>query len=154
MADQSTTPKRTYTGSCHCKAITYKVNLAIGPNPSATRCNCTICLKSAFTPYHIPSDSDFTLVTPASFADLSSYQFNSTDVNRYFCNKCGIHVLWKGNYVLEGRQIEFFTINLVTLDQPEGEGLDLSTFRIGYWDGRHDNWKAEIKNGPWPHGIV
>ena len=53
----------------------------------------------------------------------------------------------------EGEVVEFFSVNLVTLDQPQ-EGLDLSVFRIEYWDGRNDNWMAGKSDVPWPGGIV
>lgn len=52
-----------------------------------------------------------------------------------------------------GQVVEFFGINIVTVDQPQ-EGIDLSVFRIEYWDGRHDNWMAGKKDTPWPGGIV
>ena len=53
----------------------------------------------------------------------------------------------------EDGMVDFFALNLVTLDQPQ-EGLDLSVFRIQYWDGRRDNWKSGCKEEPWPGGIV
>lgn len=49
--------------------------------------------------------------------------------------------------------VDFFALNLVTLDQPQ-EGLDLSVFRIQYWDGRRDLWMNGCKEVPWPGGIV
>lgn len=53
----------------------------------------------------------------------------------------------------EGQVVHFFSVNIVTLDQPQ-EGLDLSVFKIEYWDGRNNNWQAGKKESPWSGGIV
>ena len=53
----------------------------------------------------------------------------------------------------EGAVVEFFGVNVVTLDQPQ-EGLDLSIFKIEYLDGRNDNFMAGKRDTPWPGGIV
>ena len=53
----------------------------------------------------------------------------------------------------EDGMVDFFALNLVTVDQPQ-EGLDLSVFGVQYWDGRRDNWKSGCKEEPWPGGIV
>ena len=54
---------------------------------------------------------------------------------------------------VKASMVDFFALNLVTLDQPQ-EGLDLSVFRIQYWDGRRDLWMNGCKQVPWPGGIV
>ena len=59
----------------------------------------------------------------------------------------------KGKQGETGKVLEVFGANIITLDQPQ-EGLDFSTFRFEYWDGRHDNWVAGKKSSPWPFGIV
>lgn len=139
--------KRTFTGSCHCGFVRYDVALSLPDPPVATRCNCTVCLKTGYTGINFPA-SDFTLRSPASLAELGDYQFNSKEVNKYFCRTCGVHVCWTGRYEYEGEVVEFFGINVLTLDQPQ-EGVDLRTWKIMYSDGRNDNWMAGLKDVPW-----
>lgn len=58
-----------------------------------------------------------------------------------------------GKYEYEGTVVDFFGINILTLDQPQ-EGLDLSQWKIMYYDGRNDNWKGGMKDVPWPGGCI
>jgi hypothetical protein len=149
MADQE---KKTFTGSCHCAAIRYTVRLALPTPPIATRCNCTICLKTNYTGLQVPP-ADFTLVSPASEADVRDYQWRSKDAHRFYCDNCGVHVFSRTKYEVGGQEVNGFGINIVTLDQPQ-EGLDLSRFEIRYWDGRGDNWMAGQKSAPYPGGCI
>lgn len=147
-----TSGKKTFTGSCHCGFIKYKAALPVTDTPAATRCNCTICLKQGFAALRLAPD-DFTLISPASLSEVKDYQMRSKDIHKYFCDKCGIHVIGAGKYEYEGAVHEFFSLNILTLDQPQ-EGLDLSNFKIQYWDGRNDNWEGGMKDVPWPGGCI
>lgn len=150
-----TSPKKTYTGSCHCGFIKYRVALSLPTDeaPTATRCNCTICLKGGNANIRPASPEDFTLITPSSPAEVKDYQMRSPDIHRYFCGTCGIHVWAAGQYEFGGVVEKFFTVNLLTLDQPQ-DGLDLSTFKLQYWDGRNDNWTGGLRDVPWPGGCA
>jgi hypothetical protein len=155
MADTALPSKRTFTGSCHCGFVRYEAALS-SPSPPgphvASRCNCTICLKTGYTGFHLAPD-DFTLRSPASFDELSDYQFRSKDIHRYFCKTCGVQVCSSGKYEYGGTVVDFFGINILTLDQPQ-EGLDLSQWKIVYYDGRNDNWMEGTKDVPWPGGCI
>jgi hypothetical protein len=144
--------KKTYHGSCHCGFITYDIAYALPAQPTASRCNCTICLKSGFTGLML-NEADFTLKTPASVAELPDYVWRSQKVHRYYCNKCGVQIYGKGEYEFQGQKIDFFSVNLVTLDQPQ-EGLDLSTFKMQYISGRDDNFAIGIKDTPYAGGCI
>ena len=148
------TPKQDFHGSCHCGHITYDVSVALPDPKIAGRCNCTICLKTAFTPLKLASAADFTLKTPASLSEVPDYQYGrSPDIHRYFCAKCGVNVFISGWYEYEGQKFEIQNVNLMTLDQPQ-EGLELSEWKVEYVDGRNDNWFAGQKEKPWPGGLV
>ena len=83
--------KPTFKGSCHCGFVTYTV--AIDPNNrSASRCNCTWCQKPAFTNLTVDR-KDFTLLTPSSEGEMADYNPKGSDAHRYFCGRCGTHVL-------------------------------------------------------------
>jgi hypothetical protein len=143
--------KKTYHGSCHCGNITYDIAYALPEKPMVTRCNCTICLKSGYTGLNL-DDSDFTLKTPKTEAEIPDYCWRSQKVHRFYCDKCGIQVYAKGEYEFKGQVVNFFSVNVTTLDQPQ-EGLDLSTFTVKYVSGRDDNWMAGLKDTPYPGGI-
>lgn len=171
----------TFHGSCHCGRITYTVDVRLPVRPErpvATRCNCRICVKLGFTGIQLPSGREsFKLLTPGSLEDegIVDYADKTGQLHRWHCAKCGVTVCAGGRFTMPatpaaegeggdekgkqgeegkvGKVIEIFGVNIVTLDQPQ-EGLDLSMFRIEYWDGRHDNWMAGKKDTPWPGGIV
>jgi len=154
---EAETPKKTFTGSCHCKYITYKVAIPDSElqNPTAGRCNCTICLKQGWTSLRLPR-SDFTLLTPSSLSECKDYRIHpEQNVHKYFCGTCGVHVVGEGAFEWKGQMHEFFQINLVTLDQPQ-EGLDLSQFKMRYVDGRNNKWDVVRGHEEGPHsgGVV
>src|SRR5262245_25647623 len=76
----------TYHGSCHCGRV--KFTASIDLTTGATRCNCTVCTKTAVTA---------AIVSPAAFeltageAELSTYEWGGKTAVRYFCRHCGVH---------------------------------------------------------------
>src|SRR5271154_5838534 len=104
MADAGPTPKKSFHGGCHCGFIRYTVSLALPSPPSATRCNCTFCLKTAFTSIRLSStEDDFKLLSPSSLDEIPDYQFGSKQSHHYFCGKCGVQVCGKGEYEFQGQ---------------------------------------------------
>lgn len=142
----------TFHGSCHCGFITYDVKLELPENPVASRCNCRVCLKSGYTGIRT-SPENFILKTPSNKADLPDYQWRSKEIHRYYCKTCGVHVFGEGVYRFGEQEVKFFSVNMITLDQPQ-EGLELSNWKIEYYDGRTDNWQAGLRNTPWPGGCI
>ncbi len=128
-------------GGCHCGAIRYEVEL--DPATAGTMCNCTICTKLA---------SVNTVVKPAAFrlvsgdASLSSYEWGGRSGQRKFCKHCGVYCFGPGH--LEQLGGDYVSVNLNTLDD-----FDLSAVKIGYWDGRHNNWQAGLRSAPWPVAV-
>lgn len=129
---------KTYAGGCHCGAVRYEVELDL--SKPIGRCNCSICTKLASTG---------TSVKPAAFRlvggedALSRYAFGPAAA-RFFCRHCGIHVYGAGDIAELGGA--FASVNCNTLDDVD-PNHDL---KIGYWDGRHDNWMAGMRDTPWP----
>ena len=140
--------KRTCTGSCHCGLVRYTVKLDLS-EPEANRCNCSLCLKSGFTGIHT-STEDFQLNSPASEKELTDYQFGSKAMHHYFCPTCGVRCMFRGTDADGGQ--EFFSINILTLDQ--NTDVDLTRFKISYWDGKSNNWQAGPSNQPYPGGAL
>lgn len=148
----STPTKGNFTGSCHCGFIKYQATIPMTDPLVAFRCNCTICLKQGFTGMKLDPD-DFRLLSPDSLDQVKEYQMKSKDVHKYFCDRCGIHVYQAGKIEFDGVAHEFFTLNILTLDQPQ-EGLDLSHVKMRYWDGRNDNFQGGLRDVPWPGGCI
>lgn len=132
-----TTNTKTHAGSCHCGDIRFEVELDAS---SGTHCNCTICTKTAILG---------AIVKPSAFKLLSStdkstyYEWGGKVAKRYFCKTCGIHVYGSG--FLEQIGGDFVSINMHCID-----GLDPAQVKKGYWDGRHNNWMAGMRDKPWP----
>jgi hypothetical protein len=153
MSSSIDTPNTWYTGSCHCGAVRYSVALDLS-NPSfeATKCNCSICLKTNRLGVRIPDpEQSFKLLSPASLDDVPAYRFATKQSQHRFCNKCGIHLLCHGEYEYEGQVHKIFSINAVTLD-PDQEGLDLREWKVRFWDGKKENWNAGPAEKPYPGG--
>lgn len=127
----------TLHGSCHCGAVRFEVDADHGGK--ATRCNCTICQKTMITGLMIKPER-FRLLTPR--AALTSYGRHDF-AKRYFCSTCGVHCFGEGDLPILGGA--FVSINVSTLDD-----VDVGQLEIGYWDGRHDNWHAGLRDRPWP----
>ena len=130
-------PTTKHTGSCHCKAIRFEVEL---DSSSASRCNCTACMKIAATS-GVVKPAAFTLLTPER--TTSTYVWGSNIVKRYFCSNCGVHCFARGH--LEQLGGDYVSINFNCLDD-----IDLRDVAITHWDGRHNNWAAGQRSTPWP----
>lgn len=124
-----------HQGSCHCGAIRFEV---LVDATSGTRCNCSVCTKTYVTG---------TLTKPGSLTvtkgreELSGYKTSSA--TRWFCKHCGVHLY--GDGYVEQIGGDFLSVNLNALDD-----IDLGAVKVGYFDGRHDNWQAGLRDTPWP----
>lgn len=158
MTEAAAKEPQSFTGSCHCGFFRYRVKLAVPEPPEvmkATRCNCSICHKTAFTGVSLASHEDFELLSPASFDEVNDYQWRSKTVHRYFCPKCGVNVYGCGQYEFNGKTIPFSSLNALTLDQEQMVGsMDMTKWKMEYFDGKNDNWLAGTKDVPWAQGCV
>ncbi len=128
--------RKTYTGSCHCKAIQFECELDL--DAGTTRCNCTFCTKTRFW-LAIAKPDAFRLLRGAS--ELADYQHAPAGkpapfLHLHFCRICGVRPFTKGGH-LPALGSEFYAINVATLDLSDAE---LSAIPIGYVDGRNDDW--------------
>jgi hypothetical protein len=137
-ASAAATAAARHTGSCHCGAVRFAVraDLAAG----ASRCNCSICIRTGVTGGSVKPEA-FTLL--AGEESLSSYEWGHKVSRRFFCKRCGIHCFGRGHLPELGG--DFVSVNYNCL-----EDVELSELRVGYWDGRHNNWYAGMRDRPWP----
>ena len=74
-----------YTGSCHCKAVTFAINAP--EHVEVEDCNCSICAKAGFLHLILPL-SKFELLSGAD--QLTTYTFNTGVAKHTFCRICGM----------------------------------------------------------------
>ena len=112
----------TYTGSCHCGAVRYRVTTKL---ESAMTCNCSMCSRSG---------TMLTFVPAAQFEQLSGqealrdYQFGKKKIHHLFCSRCGIKPFARG-VAPDGSDV--VAVNVRCL-----EGVDLGAVPLRSFDGR------------------
>ncbi len=124
-------------GSCHCGNVRFEVTLDA---TQASRCNCSICTKTAVLGA-MTKPEDFVLLEGE--AALGSYVWGGKISTRFFCKHCGVHCFGRGHLAELGG--DYVSVNVNCLD--DVDPIDVS---VVYWDGRHDNWQAGPRATPWP----
>lgn len=112
-----------YTGSCHCKKVSFEVELTIG---KVISCNCSHCHMKGLLLSFTSADS-FALLSGAD--DLSSYKFNKKVIDHLFCKHCGVQSFSRGKD-MEGK--DTVAINMRCLD-----GVDVDTLDIMKYEGKN-----------------
>jgi len=128
----------THRGGCHCGAVRFEV--ALEPGFQGSRCNCSICAKTAVTGAIVKPHA-FRLVTGED--RRGSYRWGHQVSTRFFCRHCGIHCYGAGHLAEIGG--DFVSVNLNCLDD-----FDVNVLDVVHWDGRHDNWEGGPRSTPWP----
>jgi hypothetical protein len=77
----------TRTGSCHCGAVVFEVELENGLQ-NLRRCNCSLCRRKGAIMAGVPVEN---LKVVAGEDQLSLYQWNKMIARHYFCKHCGIY---------------------------------------------------------------
>jgi hypothetical protein len=107
----------TYSGSCHCKAITFQFEAEL---TEAIECNCSHCAIKGLILAFVPQSS----VTISGDKDLlTTYLFNKQHIHHTFCSVCGVQPF--------GSADETLAINVRCLHD-----FDLSTIEIKAFDGK------------------
>lgn len=83
----SETKSETKSGTCHCKAVKFEVELLNGLE-DIRRCNCSLCKRKGAIIASIPLKK---LKVIKGEERLSLYQWNSMTAKHYFCSICGIY---------------------------------------------------------------
>jgi hypothetical protein len=134
--------KKTYHGSCHCKAVTYEVELDL--TQGTGKCNCTYCWKmrnwSAQT-----RPGGFRLLTGADMLGDYSKSGEWGEAHHRFCKRCGVTTHGHGRIDAIGG--EYAGVHVSTLDDLSLD--ELLAAPVHYADGLHDSWQnqpAEIRH--------
>ncbi len=110
---------KTYTGSCHCEAVTFTFSADI---TEAIECNCSHCAMKGLVLTFIPQSN----VTIASGEDkLTTYLFNKRHINHTFCAVCGVQPfgIADDTMAINLRCLKDFDMTAVTINQFDGKSL-------------------------------
>lgn len=113
---------RTYSGSCHCGAVRFKVNTTL---EQVLACNCSICSKSGYWLTFVP-ETNFKLLSGGD--NLSDYQFAKKHIHHAFCKTCGVRSFAKGT---SPDGVVMFAVNVRCLDD-----VDLTDITPAPFDGK------------------
>ena len=113
--------KKTYHGSCHCKAVRYDV--AFDLSKGTNRCNCSICWKARAW-FAIVQQEDLKLLSGAE--EMGQYRWipegkKEPHLTYRFCNHCGVRIYAAGEDEALGGK--FFAIHVPTLDDASKDEL-------------------------------
>jgi hypothetical protein len=78
---------KTETGSCHCGAVKFEVDLENGFE-NVRRCNCSLCSRKGAIMAGVPLER---LRVTRGADKLTLYQWNTKTAKHYFCSTCGIY---------------------------------------------------------------
>lgn len=127
--------KRTYHGSCHCKAVTFEADIDL--DQGTGKCNCTMCWKQRMWSAGTLAQGDFRLLTGEDALADYSKSGDWGEVHHRFCRTCGIATHGHGRIDAMGG--DFMSVHLPALDDLSVDALVAAP--LSYMDGLHDNWQ-------------
>ncbi len=111
-----------YTGACHCKEVSFEVDLELG---KVISCNCSHCEAKGLLLSFTTADK-FTLLSPEE--NLTSYKFNKKVIDHLFCKTCGVQAFSRGK---DPAGNDTVAINVRSLD-----GIEIDNLEIMKVDGK------------------
>lgn len=125
----------TYTGSCHCGAISFETDLDL--DEGSNRCNCSYCAKVRAWFAFAKGAERFRLTHGAG---VSEYRwtppgYSEPHLTFTFCRTCGVRTFARGH--LESLGGAFHAIHVPTLDLSPDQ---FAAIPVRYLDGREGRY--------------
>jgi len=120
-----TNESKTWTGSCHCGAVTFEIDAPEEAMSQPVACNCSMCGRSGAWMVFVPEDS---FRARSGEDSLRDYQFGKRHIHHLFCTTCGLKPYSRG-INLEGGGMTY-AVNLRCVD-----GVDLRKLEPNWYDG-------------------
>ena len=126
----------THTGSCHCGAIRFEVDIDLADG--SNRCNCSYCAKARAWFAFAKGAPRFRLLDGSGVAE---YRWTPPDHSEphltfTFCRTCGVRTFARGE--LESLGGTFHAIHVPTLDLSPEQFAAIPIRYINGRDGRYD----------------
>jgi hypothetical protein len=128
--------RRTYHGSCHCKAVTFEADIDL--QKGTGKCNCTFCWKQRMWKAREMPPSDFRLLSGEDWLVDYAKSGDWGETHHLFCKRCGIATHGHSRIQAMGGQ-HTFSVHLSALDDLDVD--ELLAAPIHYMDGLHDDWQ-------------
>jgi hypothetical protein len=120
-----------YTGSCHCRAVTFEVEAP--ESVELERCNCSICTKSGYLHMIVPG-SRFRLLTGREA--ITTYRFNSGVAEHSFCRVCGIKPFYTPRSNPDGVDVNFNCLDTrpasITVTDFDGQNWEQNAHKLAH----------------------
>jgi hypothetical protein len=127
--------KKTYHGSCHCRAVTFEADIDL--DKGTGKCNCTFCWKQRMWNAGQLAPADFRLLTGEDTLGDYAKSGEWGEGHHCFCTKCGVSTHSYGKIKQLGSD-PFVSVQLASLDDLPVQ--ELVAAPVKYMDGLHDNW--------------
>ncbi len=112
-----------YTGSCHCKKVTFEVEMKL---EGIISCNCSYCsIKGLWLGF--AKRDDFKLLSGEE--NLTTYKFNKHVIDHTFCKDCGSQAF---SFGIDPSGNSVVAINVRSLS-----GVDLATLQVTSFEGKN-----------------
>lgn len=105
-------PLQTYRGSCHCGAVSFRIETDF---PELTTCDCSICRRKNALMVKV-HESAFELLSGAEA--LVEYQFHTLTAHHYFCGTCGIYPFHRKRVTPD-----YYGVNVFCLEEFDPTGI-------------------------------
>lgn len=129
--------KKTYHGSCHCKAVTFEADIDLANGTG--KCNCTLCWKQRMWKTAPIAPADFRLLSGADVLGDYGRSGDWGEQHHRFCTHCGIATHNDGDMDMLGGA--FVMVHVAALDDLPLQ--DLLSAPLRHADGRRDAWQNE-----------
>ncbi|PKX89340.1 GFA family protein [Aspergillus novofumigatus IBT 16806] len=133
--------QKSYTGTCLCNAVTYRIDLPDSTTPKVILCHCINCKRYTGSGFSaniaVPKTSlHWTKGQPKLYVDKSE---RGTGVPRMFCGDCGTPFT-----SVPSGQDEVIIIKTGTLDDPYRD--ECGELAMEIWCVRKDKWVEQMKD--------